>query len=38
MLRSSFYGYSDAYILVSGTITVEGTSAEGPAAINTIIQ
>ena len=28
MLRSSLYDYSDAYILVSGTITVTGAGAD----------
>ena len=27
MLRSSLYNYSDAYILVSGTITITGAGA-----------
>ena len=38
MLRSSLCGYSDSYILVSGTITVEDSSAEGAEANNTNIQ
>ena len=38
MLRSSSCDYSDTYILVSGTLTVEDTSAEGGAANNTNIQ
>ena len=38
MLRSSLCNYSDGYTLVSGTITVEDTSAEGAAAIDTNIQ
>ena len=29
MLRSSLYDYSDAYILVKGTITVGNTAAQG---------
>ena len=28
MLRSSLYDYSDAYILVSGTITITGAGAD----------
>ena len=32
MLKSSLCDYSDAYILVKGTITVDNTSAEGAAA------
>ena len=35
MLKSSLCDYSDAYILVKGTITVNGTSAAGAAANNT---
>ena len=35
MLRSSLCGYSDAYILVKGTITVNNTAAQGAAANNT---
>ena len=35
MLKSSLYDYSDAYILVKGTIIVADTSAEGAAANNT---
>ena len=35
MLKSSLCDYSDAYILVKGTITVDDTSAAGAAANNT---
>ena len=35
MLKSSLCDYSDAYILVKGTITVADTSAAGAAANNT---
>ena len=35
MLKSSLCNYSDAYILVKGTITVDDTSAAGAAANNT---
>ena len=35
MLKSSLYDYSDAYILVEGTITVNNTAARGAAANNT---
>ena len=35
MLKSSFYDYSDAYILVKGTISVNNTTAQGAAANNT---
>ena len=28
MLKSNLYGYSDAYILVSGTITIDGAGAD----------
>ena len=35
LLKSSFCNYSDAYILVKGTITVDDTSAAGAAANNT---
>ena len=35
MLKSSLCDYSDAYILVKGTITVNNTSAAGAAANNT---
>ena len=35
VLKSSLCDYSDAYILVTGTITVEDTSAAGAAANNT---
>ena len=34
MLKSSLCDYSDAYILVKGTITVSNTAAEGAAANN----
>ena len=34
MLKSSLYDYSDAYIHVKGTITVNNTAAEGAAANN----
>ena len=34
MLRSSLCGYSDAYKLVKGTITVANTAAPGTAANN----
>ena len=34
MLKSSLCDYSDAYILVKGTITVNSTAAEGAAANN----
>ena len=34
MLRSSLYDYSDAYILVKGTITVANTATAGAAANN----
>ena len=34
MLKSSLCGYSDAYILVKGTITVNNTAAQGAAANN----
>ena len=34
MLKSSLCDYSDAYILVKGTIAVNDTSAEGAAANN----
>ena len=34
MLRSSLCNYSDAYILVKGTITVANTAAAGAAANN----
>ena len=34
MLRSSLCDYSDAYILVRGTITVANTAAAGAAANN----
>ena len=35
MLKSSLCDYSDAYILVKGTISVNNTAAEGAAANNT---
>ena len=35
MLKSSLCDYSDAYILVKGTITVNNTDAQGAAANNT---
>ena len=35
MLKSSLCDYSDAYILVKGTISVNNTTAEGAAANNT---
>ena len=35
MLRSSLYDYSDAYILVKGTISVNNTASDGAAANNT---
>ena len=35
MLKSSLFDYSDAYILVKGTITVNNTAADGAAANNT---
>ena len=35
MLRSSLCDYSDAYILVTGNITVNNTAAHGDAANNT---
>ena len=35
MLKSSLCDYSDAYILVKGTISVNKTAAEGAAANNT---
>ena len=35
MLKSSLCDYSDAYILVKGTITVNNTAAKGAAANNT---
>ena len=35
MLKSSLCDYSDAYILVKGTITVNNTAAEGATANNT---
>ena len=34
MLKSSLCDYSDAYILVTGTISVNNTAAEGAAANN----
>ena len=35
MLKSSLFDYSDAYILVKGTITVNNTAAAGANANNT---
>ena len=35
MLKSSLCDYSDAYILVKGTITVNNTAAQGATANNT---
>ena len=35
ILRSSLCDYSDVYILVKGTITVNNTAADGAAANNT---
>ena len=35
MIRSSLFDYSDAYILVKGTITVPNTEAAGAAVNNT---
>ena len=35
MLKSSLCDYGDTYILVKGTITVDGTSAAGADANNT---
>ena len=35
MLRSSLGDYSDAYILVKGTITVNNTASNGAATNNT---
>ena len=35
MLRSSLCGYSDAYILVKGNITVNNTATDSAAANNT---
>ena len=35
MLKSSLCDYSDGYMLVKGTITVDDTSATGAAANNT---
>ena len=35
MLKSTLCDYSDAYILVKGTITVNNTAAQGAAASNT---
>ena len=35
MLKSSLCDYSDAYILVKGTITVNNNAAAGPATNNT---
>ena len=36
MIRSSFCGYSDAYVLVEGTITVTNSAAAGAGVNNTI--
>ena len=36
MLKSSLCDYSDAYILVKGTISVNNTAADGAAANNII--
>ena len=33
MIRSKLYDYSDAYILVEGTLTVPNTAAAGTAVI-----
>ena len=38
MLKSSLCDYSDAYILVKGTINVNNTAAQGAAANNTNIK
>ena len=35
MLKSSLCDYSDAYILVKGTISINSTAAQGAAANNT---
>ena len=35
MIRSSLRGYNDAFIIVKGTVTVSGTSAQGVAVNNT---
>ena len=35
MVRSNLYDYSDAYILLKGTITVTNTAAAGVAVNNT---
>ena len=35
MLKSSLRDYSDAYILVKGTISLNNTAAQGAAANNT---
>ena len=35
MIRSNLYHYSDAYILVKGTITVQNTAAARAAVNNT---
>ena len=35
MIRSSFCDYSDAYVLVKGTITVQNTATSGAAVSNT---
>ena len=34
MLRSSFCDYSDAYILVSGSITITGAKNDGAARLD----
>ena len=35
VLRSSLCDYSDVYILIKGTITVNNTAGQGAAATNT---
>ena len=37
MLKSSLSGYSDAYILVKGTITINNTAAQGAGANKKVI-
>ena len=37
MLKSSLCNYSDAYILVKGTISANNTAAAGAAANNTVL-
>ena len=37
MLKSSLCNYSDAYILVKGTISANNTAAAGTAANNTVL-